>query len=558
MIRVLRFFSSEVQNVHRAAYILALAAIVSSLLALLRDRLFAHTFGAGIELDMYYAAFRIPDIIFVATTAFVSVYVLLPELTRRDHDAQRSYIDTVFVGFSILSICVSAIAAYVSPFILATLFPNFVEGGYMKDVVLLTRIILLQPIILGFSNIFAAIIQLRRRFVLYALSPILYNIGIIAGVLVLYPTFGLSGLAWGVVLGALLHSLILVPSVLQDGFFSSFSLVRWDELFETARMSIPRSLALAMNQLTFLGLMVIAGTLSVGSIASFMFAYNLYSVPLAIIGASYSVATFPTLALAFSRGAHDEFVLQVATAARHVLFWSFPAVALLIVLRAHIVRAVLGSGAFDWTDTRITAATLALLAVSIVAQGIILLLVRGYYAAGRSFIPLVCYSAIAFLTIAVSYALVYALKTPLLLEVVEHTFRVSGLPGSSIVALAFAYSAISVLGVLLLSIDFEYRFSNFFFHVRRALSEAAFAALVAGTVSYFVLTALGTLTQATTFLVVLTHGFVAGSVGIIGAIGVYYVLGSREFAEIVSAFLERFLDRNSSLPQPHVVASAEE
>lgn len=546
------------QNVHRAAYILALAAIVSSLLALLRDRLFAHTFGAGIELDMYYAAFRIPDIIFVATTALVSVYVILPELTRREEQAQRAYIDTVFVGFSVLAVCVSIGAAFLSPYVLTALFPHFVQGGYMEETILLTRIILLQPILLGFSNIFAAVIQLKRRFALYALSPIVYNVGIIVGVLVLYPLFGLSGLAWGVVLGAFLHALILMPSVFQDGFFSSYSFVKWRELFETARASLPRSLALAMNQFTFLGLTVIAGTLSVGSIASFMFAYNLYSVPLAIIGASYSVATFPTLALAFSRGAHDEFVLQIATAIRHVLFWSLPAVALLIVLRAHIVRAVLGSGAFDWTDTRITSAVLALLSVSVAAQGIMLLLVRGYYAAGRSVVPLVCYSVMAVSTILVSYVFVYALETPLVLRIVEHTLRVSDIPGSSVVALAFAYSLVSVFGALLLSIDFDHRFSSLFFHVRRTLSEAACAALVAGAVSYGILTTLGTLTQATTFLVVLTHGFTAGMGGIVGAGCVYYLLSTREFAEVVTTFFERFTDRGSSQSQARVVASAEE
>src|SRR3989344_1779466 len=156
---------------------------------------------------------------------------------------------------------------------------------------------------------------------------------------------------------------------------------------ETVAISIPRTLTLSMNQLAFVGLTVLAAALSEGSIAVFMFAFNLMSVPLVVIGASYSVAAFPTLASALSKGRVSEFIEYVATAARYVLFWSLPAVALIVVLRAHIVRVVLGSGSFDWTDTRLTAAVFAILILSLAAQGLSLLLTRAYYAAGRTFVP---------------------------------------------------------------------------------------------------------------------------------------------------------------------------
>jgi putative peptidoglycan lipid II flippase len=376
-----RFLTSEARTLERAVSILAASALLSSLLALLRDRLLAHTFGAGTELDIYYAAFRIPDLLFVTIGALVSVYILIPELARRDASQQKDYIDTVVVAFSLLAVFASLAAALFAPTLLKSLFPSLDAGGHMEALVTLTRIMLLQPILLGLSNILAAITQIRARYGLYALSPILYNLGIIGGIFLLYPLWGIAGLAWGVVLGAGLHLGIQVPSIIRDGFFHRVPrIIELSALWRTASISVPRALTLSLNQIAFVGLTAFAATLAPGSIAIFIFAFNLNSVPLSVIGVSYSVAAFPMLAAAVSSGRNDEFVQHVAIASRHILFWSLPAVALIVILRAHIVRVVLGSGAFDWTDTRLTAAALAIFSFGLAAQGITLLLVRGYYA----------------------------------------------------------------------------------------------------------------------------------------------------------------------------------
>src|SRR3989344_428200 len=280
MRRAFRFLSSEASTLERAVSILAASAFLSSLLALLRDRLLAHTFGAGVELDVYYAAFRIPDLLFVTAGALVSVYILIPELARRDREQQKDYIDTVVAGFSLLAVFASLLAAVFAPSILKILFP---------------RIMLLQPILLGLSNILAAVTQSRARYGLYALSPILYNAGIIAGVLFFYPVWGIAGLGWGVVLGAALHLGVQVPFILSEGFFRRLPQFREKKaLVSTAFISVPRALALSLNQVAFVGLTALAATLTPGSVAVFMFAFNLSSVPLSVIGASYSVAAFPT------------------------------------------------------------------------------------------------------------------------------------------------------------------------------------------------------------------------------------------------------------------------
>lgn len=555
--RAFRFLSSEVRGLHAAAYVLASAALISSLLALVRDRLLAHAFGASGTLDIYYAGFRIPDLLFVATGALVSVYILIPELVRRSESEQRDYIDTIVLGFSALALLLSGASMLFAPTILAHFFPVY-TGENMELLVSITRIILLQPIFLGLSNILAAITQVKHRYAIYALSPLLYNIGIILGIVALYPTWGLTGLAYGVVLGAALHLLIQVPGALGDGFFLRFPRFKDPTaLLHTAWVSIPRALALSMNQLAFFGLIAIGSTLAAGSIAVFVFAFNLQAVPLAIIGASYSVAAFPTLALALSRGETSEFISHVATAARYVFFWSVPASMLILVLRAYIVRVILGSGAFDWTDTRLTAAVFALLSFSLVAQGLMLLLVRGYYAAGRTFVPFVVSAGMAFLTLLFAMLFLGVFSDASTLMTIERFLRVEDLPGTAVVSLAFAYTLSMLIGTALMAILFEHRFNGFIAQVRGAFFESIFAAAIAGLAAYIGLTTIGVFADTTSTLSVFLTGLGGGVCGIAAGMLAYHFLGSREYAETYASVHAR-LWRVQPKEEVTLVSSAEE
>lgn len=554
--RAFRFLSSEVRGLQAAVYVLASSAILSSLLALLRDRLLAHSFGAGHTLDLYYAAFRIPDLLFVATGALVSVYVLIPELARRSAEEQKNYIDTVLIGFSALAVCVSGLGALFAPVILAHLFGALMAGD--TTLITLTRIMLAQPILLGLSNILASVTQSRHRYMLYSLSPLLYNAGIIGGILFLYPLCGISGLAYGVVVGAFLHMGVQLPSMIADGFF--FRVPRFEgmrTLLRTARISIPRALALSMNQIAFIGLTSLAGLLGAGSIAVFMFAYNLQAVPLAIVGASYSVAAFPTLASAFARGERSLFIEHIATAARYVFFWSLPGLALAIVLRAHVVRVVLGSGAFDWTDTRLTAAAFALFSVSLAAQGLQLLLIRGYYAAGRTFVPVFMSAWTAAGTVVLGALLIGVFNSETALRFTENLLRVADVPGSRVLALAFAYAFVSIVGVIALTAHFEHRFAGFVSRVWRSWAESAVSAIAAGVAAYGVLILVGPIGFSSTTLSVFARGFTAGVCGIIAGGIVYALLGNREYRETAASIRGR-LWRESPAPSEALVATAEE
>ncbi len=548
MHEALRFLASPVRGLQAAAYVLALSALFSSILALMRDRLLAHTFGAGAELDLYYAAFRIPDLIFVATGALVSVYILIPQLAHRRPEQQKTYIDTVVIGFSAFAIALSLIIALATPYLLGFLFPTISASGLLPTLIMLTRVMLLQPIFLGLSNILAAITQAKNRYALYSLSPILYNLGIIAGLLILYPYFGIIGLAWGVVLGATLHALVQVPSIIGDGFFRSvpkFSEQR--AFFETISISIPRALALSMNQIMFLGLTILASTLASGSIAVFTFAYNLMSVPLSIVGASYSVAAFPALASAHANGRYTEFIEHVAVAARYILFWSLPIIGIIIVLRAHIVRVVLGTGSFDWTDTRLTAAVFALLSLALAANALTLLLTRAYYAAGRTLVPFFIAVVSAALTILSAVLFVQWIEYPSVSSVVQEFMRLDGVPGIAILAIAFAQASVSVVMTLVLALSFEKKFGGFFARVRTAFVDGILASFVGAFTAYGMLYAIGPLALSSTLLSVFMRGLFAGFLGF-AAIGlVYALLRSKEFQETVFSIRNR-LWRVSSKP----------
>ncbi len=533
--------SGEVHGMHAAAYVLGMSAFVSSLLALFRDRLLAHTFGADAMLDLYYAAFRIPDFLFIIFGALVSVYVLIPALSGRSLEDQKRYIDTIIAGFSLL-VCVVIGAAYIlAPRLLDLLFPVIARGEMGAELLTLTHILLLQPVILALSNIVAAITQFKHRYILYALSPIVYNAGIILGIVALYPHFGLAGLALGVLIGAFLHLAIQLPAAQRDGFFRRMPQFRDIRGFmRTISVSVPRAAALSMSQLAFLGLLSFAGGLSTGSIAVFIFAFNLQAVPLAIIGASYSVAAFPTLASAYAGGNRTEFLTYLYAAARQILFWSLPAAALLIVLRAHVVRTVLGSGAFDWTDTRLTAAAVAVFALSLAAQGVSLLIVRASYAAGKTLMPFLISTLTAFLTIILGFIFLHMFRFDETGAFIEVLLRIEDVPGSDLLALILAYSAAAIVAALLHIAYFEIRFGAFLSEIARALLESVVAACVGGAAAYYCLVLLGDISFASTLGSVFFKGFTAGVVGIVAVALTYRFLGSREYAATAMTIHRRF------------------
>jgi putative peptidoglycan lipid II flippase len=546
--RIFNLIHKEINSLHEAAYLLAVFALLSQVLALFRDRLLAHFFGADVVLDIYYASFRLPDIIFVAIASIVSVYVLIPFLAEKSaisKEKEKEFINTIFSAFFFIIIIVSVVSFIFVPQLMKLFFPGLTDSAQFADLILLTRVLLLQPIFLGISNLFASITQIHRKFVLYALSQVLYNVGIIVGIVFFYPAFGFIGLGFGVVFGAVLHLAIQIPFIVKNNFLPrvTFSIVgaRFNDIRKVIFLSLPRTLALSAHQISLLFLISFASLMASGSIAVFNLSFNLQSVPLVIIGVSYSVAAFPTLAKMFSNGQRKEFLEQMLTATKHIIFWSFPAIILFIVLRAQIVRVILGSGKFDWADTRLTAAALALFVISIAAQGLTLLFARGYYAAGNTKKPLILNLVSAGLVILFAFGLgkVFA-GSPIFQYFIESLLRVEDIQGTSVLMLPLGYSIAFILNATAFWIMFQRDFETFSKSLLRTFFQSLSASIIMGFVSYEFLNVFDDLFDINTFWGIFSQGLFAGIVGIATGVLMLVLLRNREIVEVWKSLHSKF------------------
>lgn len=553
--KVLNLFNREWSSLNEAAFLLGLSSFISQVLSLFRDRLLAGTFGAGHELDIYYSAFRIPDIIYVSVASLVSITILIPFIIRHldsdDKDGARELINSVFTLFFILMIVVAVVAFIFIPYFAPLVAPGF-DVASQAHLIDLSRILLLSPILLGLSNLFGSVTQSFKRFFIYALSPILYNIGIIIGVLYFYPSLGLKGLVWGVILGALLHLLIQAPTMWGLKLFPKFTFkINWNEIKRLMELSLPRTFTLSVHQITILVLVALASLMDKGSIAVFNFAYNLQSVPLAIVGLSYSVAAFPTLVKIYNNGDRPQFVTQVSDALRYIVFWSIPAMAIFIVLRAQIVRVILGSGEFDWSDTRLTAAALACFSISVIAQSLILLFVRAYYAAGKTSKPLVINVVSSIFVVLLSFVLnSWYQKANEFQQLVEGWLRVEAVGGTIVLILPIAFSTGMLLNLFLFCYFFRKDFGKFGVRVMRTFWQVFFASIISAVASYLLLNVFDNWFDLDTFIGILLQGLLAGVGGIVVGFGMLRLAKSQELTSIVESLRNRFWQTRVAAESP--------
>ncbi|MCX6716422.1 MAG: oligosaccharide flippase family protein [Candidatus Taylorbacteria bacterium] len=537
--RMLKVLSKEVGGLHEAAYLLAFFAILSQILALVRDRLLTYHFGAGTQLDLYYAAFKIPDIIFVFAASAVSISVLVPFLVERMEDSKektKEFVNSIFTCFSLAIIVISVVAWIVMPYIMPWFFKGF-GVDKMHTLIMMSRILLLQPILLGVANFFGSIAQAHRQFMMYASGPILYNIGIIIGIILFYPIFGLYGLVLGVLLGALFHVAIQTPAVLEKGLLPRLTFpVIWHSVKKVWYLALPRTFTLGVGSLSILFLVAMASRMTEGSVAIFNLASNLQGVPLAIVGTSYSLAAFPVLAKFFVEGKKELFVSEIRIALQHIIFWSLPVIALFVVLRAQIVRVILGASTkFTWSNTRLTAAVLAIFALSVLAQAVIMLFTRAYYAAKETATPLIINSISAVLTIIFAYGALHIFRSS---EWVRTTlasvFRVENVSGNEVLMLALGSAIASILNGIVLWILIEKKFSGFSGGALRTFWRALAGSVTMGAVSYIFLNIFDGVFSLDTVVGVFLQGFLAGIIGIASGIFVLWLLKSEELRDIWS------------------------
>ncbi|MEI7810168.1 MAG: lipid II flippase MurJ [bacterium] len=546
MEKIFKIFNKEFNNLNQAALLLGAFTLLSQLLALFRDRSIAHFIGPSAPLDVYYAAFRVPDLIFISIASLASITVLIPFITAKMKgevvtDEAKKFLNDVFTVFFLALVVVSIIAFFLMPHLAGFIAPGF-SPALQSKVVLLSRIMLLSPIFMGLSNLFGTVTQLFKKFFVYSLSPVLYNLGIIVGIIFLYPIFGIAGLGIGVALGAFFHFLIQFFASRSCGLSPKFSLnINFSDIKKAVLISVPRTLGLAFNNIALICIIAIASYLKSGSISIFNLSYNLQTVPLNIIGVSYAVAAFPTLAKSINAGKMEEFKNHLKSASRQIIFWSLPITFLFIVLRAQIVRVILGSGSFSWDNTRLVAASLAIFSFSILAQGMTGLLSRAYYAGGNTKRPLIVNCLCSILIIILSYLLMKIFNNVLVFRYfIESLFKVSDVAGTAVLMLPLAYSIGTITNFVLHWVFVKKDFMKKEAFIAKSFFQSLGASFFIGFVSYLSLNILSPIFGTTTFFGVLFQGLISGALGIFAGVVILYLLKNEELRGIIETLRTKF------------------
>lgn len=529
-----KLFNGQAKSITSAAVIIGAASLTSRLLGILRDRVLAGEFGAGATLDTYYAAFRIPDLIFnllilgTLSAGFIPIFTSCLKKDkfsfflgwREQHQAWR-LVNNLLNVILFLLILIFGVLIIIAPLLMRMITPGF-NQAQLNEVVALTRIMLLSPILLGISGIFGGILQSFKRFFVYSLSPIFYNVGIIIGALFLTKFYGIYGLAWGVVLGSLMHLLVQVPAIYALGYKYNWLVDLSDRgMFQIFKMMVPRTLGLAISQINLLIVTIIGSMLSAGSITIFNFANNIQSFPMGIFGISFAIAAFPT----FSEQVNDQklFAESLSRTIRQILFFIIPSSVLIIILRAQVVRVILGSGQFDWNATVSTIDTLAFFTISIFAQSLIPLFTRAFYAFQDSKTPFYVGLVCTFINVILSGIL------SLFLDVA---------------GLALAFSISSIINLAMLWMIFRARLESIdetdILMSTVKISAASFImGIVVQAMKYVIEPYFGT----QTFFGIFIQGLIAGLSGLL----VYFILclifKTEEAFIFINAFKRKFLNK---------------
>ena len=540
------FLNSQSKSISSASLILAVSSLISAFLGLLRDRLLAGTFGAGSDLDVYYSAFTVPDfialiLIFGAISA--AVIPIFSGYLIKSKDEAWKYFSTLLNVFISFLIVISLILIFFAPSIISLTAPGF--SGHKKEMaVLLMRIMFLSPIILGASNMISGILQIFHRFLVTALAPLLYNLGIIIGIIFFVPRFGLQGLAWGVVLGGVLHLLIQLPALFFSGFKYKASFNYKDPgVVKTMKLMAPRSLGLGAGQLNTIATTAIASTLISGSIAVFNLANNLSSILVNAIAASVSTASFPSMSMAFLKNENDEFLRKFSNIFRQIIFLTIPISLLLLILRAQIVRVVLGVGKFGWADTKLTTACLGILALNLIAQSLILFLSKTFYAAHNTKIPALISGLTVAFNIILSLLLVWFVKFSAGFNLFLQNFlRLGGVANIGVIALSLAYTITATIECALLLYMFFKKFPKIQIkEIYNSLYKILISSLIMVVITLLIRQFLGSVVSLQTFWGIFFQLAISGFVGVMTYAISTYLLKSSENKAIIDSFLKKFL-----------------
>lgn len=378
--------SSANRQIARAAGTVIVAFTLSNLIGLVRQILISRAFGTDQAIDAFYAASTYPDLIFslVAGGALSSAFIptFTGFLAKEDRASAwklaSSIVNIILVILCLLSIISAWLAPQIIRFVLA---PDFSSSQQALSASLL-RILLIAPAIFGLSGLLMGILNAHQRFFLPALAPSMYWLGMIIGLIVLVPSMGIFGLAWGAVLGAALHLAVQIPDLMKLPARVYLPTLGLDNpaVREVGRLMAPRLLGVAVVQLNFVVNVIIASGLSEGSLSAIKYAWQVMTMPQVVIAQAIAIAALPTFSAQAARGERDQMRSSLAATLRGVLFLSLPASLGLILLRQPLIVLLFQRGNFDTHSTDLVAWALLWYAAGLIGHNLVEVLSRAFYA----------------------------------------------------------------------------------------------------------------------------------------------------------------------------------
>ncbi|HSK94150.1 MAG TPA: lipid II flippase MurJ, partial [Candidatus Angelobacter sp.] len=369
--------------VPRGVAILSALFLASYVMGVVRDRIFAQTFGAGTDLDAYIAAFRLPELLFDVlveaglAAPFIPIFV---RLRGGDPDAADRFARTILSAAVTIMGVASVVLFVFAEATIGLVAPGF-EGSQRELYLDLFRIMLITQVLFAASLTLGQVLLAEQRFFWYAVAPLLYNVGIIAGTVLLADRIGIYGAAVGAVLGAAIHLgsrfVGLRRSRLRIGMEWE---LRTSSIREFVRLMLPKMVAQPVEPTVFVFFTNIASTLAVGSVTVVDYARNFQGAPVTLIGVAYAVAAFPNLSTAYAARDRAGFLRLLGMNAASIAVLTVAAAAALIVLGELIIGTLYGGGAFGPDDVARTAAVLAAFALSVPFESLAHLLSRAIYA----------------------------------------------------------------------------------------------------------------------------------------------------------------------------------
>lgn len=376
-----------------AALLMMGLVLASRFLGLWRNWFLARYFGASGTLDAFNAAFVIPDLIAnVLITGALSV-AFIPIFTTyvtKKHNAEAEILASTILNLVLIAYSILAVVVFFFPAQINNLIGLRLTPPYDQQAANLMRVIVFGEFFLVIGSFLTSVLQSYHRFFVSALAPVLYNLGIIFGIVVLSPHgFGIYGVGLGVVFGAILHMTIQLLVLKKVGFnHRSVLRLKDPDVIRILKLSLPRAVGVGVGQLEVMVNIVISSSLAVGSIAILKFSADLQNLPIGLFGLTIATAALPTLSIEWGNGNIEYFKKTFLNSLFQMLYLAIPLSVILAVLRIPVVRLVLGSGLFDWQATVATATTLSFFAIGVFAQAGFLLVTRAFYAMHDTITPL--------------------------------------------------------------------------------------------------------------------------------------------------------------------------